>query len=57
MRTALIGSDQGIVFGMLKQNVFTTFNERMSIAVPDPEGFEEIWIKSNNNAKKRISID
>ena len=50
MRTALIGSDQGIVFGTLKQNVFTTFNERMSIAVPDPEGFEEIWIK--NNSKK-----
>ena len=50
MRTALIGSDQGIVFGMLKQTVFTTFNERMSITVPDPEGFEEIWIK--NNSKK-----
>jgi hypothetical protein len=48
MRTALIGSDQGIVFGMLKQNVFVTFNERMSIAVPDPEGFEEIWIKNAN---------
>lgn len=47
LRTALIGSDQGIVFGMLKQNVSTTFNERMAIAVPDPEGFEEIWLKNN----------
>jgi len=54
MRTALIGSDQGIVFGMLKQNVFTTFNERMAIAVPDPDGFEEIW-KTTNNKKEDIN--
>jgi hypothetical protein len=47
LRTALIGSDQGIVFGMLKQNVSSTFNERMSIDVPDPEGFEDIWLKNN----------
>ena len=45
---------KGIVFGMLKQNVSVTFNERMSIAVPDPQGFEEIWIK-NLNKKEEIS--
>lgn len=47
LRTALIGSDQGIVFGMLKQNVSSTFNERMAIAVPDPQGFEDIWLKNS----------
>lgn len=47
LRTALIGSDQGIVFGMLKQNVLTTFNERMGFAVPNPEGFDDVWQKSN----------
>lgn len=54
LRTALIGSDQGIVFGMLKQNVQTTFNERMAFAIPDPEGFDDIWLK-NNNRKETAS--
>jgi hypothetical protein len=48
LRTALIGSDQGIVFGMLKQSVQTTFNERMAFAIPDPEGFDDLWLKSSN---------
>ena len=46
MRTALIGIDQGVVFGMLKQNIATTYNERMAIVVPDQEGLDELWRKS-----------
>ena len=47
MRTALIGSDLGIVFGMLKQNVVASFNERMAIAVPDPEPIDQLWLKES----------
>lgn len=41
VRTVLVGSDGGIVFAMLKQNLTTEFNERMVIAVPDPAGVDE----------------
>jgi len=43
IHTALMGSDKRIVIGMLKQNISTTFNERMAIAVPDPDSFNEKW--------------
>jgi hypothetical protein len=41
VRTVLVGSDGGIVFAMLKQNLTSEFNERMVIAVPDPAGVDE----------------
>jgi hypothetical protein len=41
VRTVLVGSDGGIVFAMLKQNLSSEFNERMAIAVPDPAGVDE----------------
>jgi len=41
VRTVLVGSDGGIVFAMLKQNITTEFNERMVIAVPDADGVDE----------------
>ena len=41
VRTVLVGSDGGIVFAMLKQNISTEYNERMVIAVPDPAGVDE----------------
>jgi hypothetical protein len=41
VRTVLAGSDGGIVFAMLKQNLSADFNERMMIAVPDVEGVDE----------------
>jgi hypothetical protein len=40
VRTVLVGSDGGIVFANLKQNLTTEFNERMVIAVPDPSGVD-----------------
>lgn len=45
MKTVLIGSDQGIVFAMLKHPISASFNERMAVAVPDIEAVEEIWNK------------
>jgi hypothetical protein len=41
VRTVLVGSDGGIVFATLKQNLTCEFNERMVIAVPDVEGVDE----------------
>ncbi len=43
MRTALIGSDGGIVFAMLKQIVPPGFNDRMAVVVPDTDTLEELW--------------
>lgn len=43
VRTVLVGSDGGVVFVMLKQPISTTYDERMVIAVPDPEALELVW--------------
>ncbi len=40
VRTVLVGSDGGIVFATLKQNMSAEFNERMVIAVPDIAGVD-----------------
>jgi hypothetical protein len=40
VRTVLVGSDGGIVFAMLKQNITSEFDERMVIAVPDVDGVD-----------------
>ena len=50
LRTVLVGSDQGIVFAMLKHTINASFNERMAIAVPDSSAVDEIW--SNGPYKK-----
>ncbi len=43
IRTVLVGSDGGIVFAMLKQSVAASFDERMTIAVPDPAALDLVW--------------
>jgi hypothetical protein len=43
VRTVLVGSDGGVVFAMLKQQVTTVYDERMAIAVPDPEALDLVW--------------
>jgi hypothetical protein len=54
VRTVLVGSDGGIVFAMLKQNITTDFNERMVMAVPDVAGVDEA---SNQIAKQRLPFE
>ena len=54
VRTVLVGSDGGIVFAMLKQNLTSEFNERMVIAVPDKAGVDEA---ASQIAKKRLAFD
>jgi len=45
IKTVLIGSDQAVVFAMLKQPISANFNERMSIVVTDPDALDELWDK------------
>ena len=45
VRTVLVGSDGGIVFAMLKQIISSSYDERMAIAIPDPEGLDAAWKK------------
>ena len=40
IRTLLVGSDGGIVFAMLKQAVSVAYDERMGIAVRDPDAVD-----------------
>jgi len=54
VRTVLVGSDGGIVFAMLKQNITADFNERMVIAVPDAAGVDEA---SSQVARQRLPFE
>jgi hypothetical protein len=49
IRTALVGSDGGIVFAHLKQTVTAKIDDRMVISVPDPAALEEAWKKAKDN--------
>lgn len=43
IRTVLVGSDGGIVFAMLKQTVYSEFDDRMGIAVPNVDAIDQVW--------------
>ncbi len=46
IHTTLVGADGGVVFALLKQNISTIIDERMAIAVPDPETLDKVWQQS-----------
>jgi hypothetical protein len=54
VRTVLVGSDGGIVFATLKQNLASEFNERMVIAVTDVVAVDEAAALL---AKKRVPLE
>jgi len=54
VRTVLVGSDGGIVFAMLKQIITAAFDERMAIAIPDPDGLE---VAAKQIQKDRIPFE
>jgi hypothetical protein len=43
VRTLLFGSDGGMVFAMLKQQITTTFDERMATYISDPSMLDQSW--------------
>lgn len=54
VRTVLAGSDGGIVFANLKQNLTTEFNDRMVVAVPDVQGVDAA---SEQLSKQKTSFE
>jgi hypothetical protein len=54
VRTILVGSDGGIVYAMLKQTISTTYDERMTIFVPDAEMLDQVW---GNAQRERMPLD
>lgn len=47
IRTAIIGSDGGVVFSMLKHNIAAAIDERMAIAISDVDMLDQIWERNN----------
>ena len=57
LRTAIIGTDGGVVFAMLKQSVSAEFNERMAIATPAFETVDQVWLKSSKRSFEQLVVD
>jgi hypothetical protein len=47
IRTVLVGSDGGLVYAMLKQNVSSRVDDRMVIAIPDVDALDQVWERMN----------
>ena len=47
VRTAVVGSDGGLVFAMLKHSLHTIYDERMAIVISDIGALDSIWDQSN----------
>lgn len=55
IRTVLVGADGGIVFALLKQVVTCTFDERMVLAISDPDAVDKLWdSKSRQPIEKTV---
>ena len=46
LRTAVVGSDGGVVFTMLKHNISSAVDQRMGLVVSNIETLDEIWTHS-----------
>ena len=59
VRTVLVGSDGGVVFAMLKQVVSASYDERMAIAIPDPEALDQAWkqIQKERQPFERVVVN
>jgi hypothetical protein len=47
IRTAIIGSDGGVVYSMLKHNLSAAVDERMAVVTSDVEALDKIWERNN----------
>ncbi len=52
VRTALVGADDGLVLALLKQQISTEYEERMTTAIPDVESLDGIW---NLTGKQKLN--
>lgn len=51
VRTVLAGSDGGLVFALLKQEIACEYNERMAIAVPDVKAVDESFAQTSKSSR------
>ncbi len=54
VRTVIVGADGGLVFALLKQQISAEMNDRMALAVPDPDAVDAA---RDQAAKSRISFE
>ena len=58
VRTALVGSDGGVVYAVLKQIVSATFDERMMIYMPaDINALESLWEEEKKKPFEEIVVE
>jgi len=57
LKTAIIGTDGGVVFAMLKQAVSAEFNERMAIATPAFETVDQVWPQALKRPLEKLVVD
>ena len=57
LRTAIVGTDGGVVFAMLKQAVSSEFNDRMAFAIPAFESVDQAWVKEANRPFEQTVVN
>lgn len=57
MRTAIVGTDGGVVFAMLKQAVSAEFNERMAFAIPSFDAVDQLWTQEKRRPFVKLVAD
>jgi hypothetical protein len=50
IRTVMVGSDGGVVFSMLKQNISAAIDERMAMMISDVEMLDKVWERNLKHA-------
>lgn len=56
IRTVLAGSDGGLVFALLKQEISTEYNERLAMVIPDVDGVDAAIKQSRGSQRKLANI-
>lgn len=56
LRTVLVGADGGTVYALLKQQVGTTYDERMATFTPDPATIDAIWEKQKRQPIAKVIV-
>ena len=57
MRTAIVGTDGGVVFAMLKQAVSAEFNDRMAFAIPSFDAVDKLWTLEKPRPFEKLVAD
>jgi hypothetical protein len=57
VRTVIVGTDGGMVFAMLKQNISAEFNDRMAFAIPSWDAVDQLWLQGKNQPFEKLVGD